>query len=143
MNTSPVVVERILKAPAARVWQAITDKEQMKQWYFDIPAFIPEPGFEFQFYGTGREGEQYLHHCRITEVIPEKKLSYSWRYEGYEGISQVTFELFAEGETTRLVLTHTGLHNFPATERNIFARENFEAGWSHLVGTALPAFVTQ
>ena len=48
----------------------------------------------FSFYGKGHKGESYLHLCKIIDVIPEKKLSYSWRYENYPGNSVVTFENF-------------------------------------------------
>ena len=74
---------------------------------------IATVGFEFNFTGGPSEGKQYLHLCKVTEVIPEKKLTYSWRYGGYEGNSFVTFELFAEGNKTELKLTHTSLDTFP------------------------------
>jgi uncharacterized protein YndB with AHSA1/START domain len=141
MDTTPFVIERTYQAPAATVWRALTDAEQMKQWYFDIPGFKPEAGFEFQFYGQGKEDEQYLHLCQVTEVINEKKLTYSWRYDGYEGISYVTFELFAEGNSTRLKLTHAGLETFPVTATKAFAKENFAEGWTYLAGTALKEFL--
>ncbi len=79
----PFIIERTYNAPVAKVWLAITDKDQMKQWYFDIPSFKPEVGLEFQFTGGPDEGPHYVHLCRITEVIPYKKLTHSWRYEGY------------------------------------------------------------
>ena len=86
-KNDPFIIERTYNAPVDVVWKAITDKEQMKQWYFDLAAFKPEVGFEFQFHGQGHKGEKYLHLCKITDVIPHKKLSYSWRYEGYPGNS--------------------------------------------------------
>ncbi len=42
MKNEPFVIERILNAPVERVWRAITDKDEMKNWYFDIPEFKPE-----------------------------------------------------------------------------------------------------
>ena len=139
MKQEPFVIERTLNAPIEKVWKAITDKNQMKQWYFDLADFKPEPGFEFEFAG-GKDDRSYLHLCKITEVVPGKKLQYSWRYEGYEGISFVTFELFAEGNKTRLVLTHEGLETFPSTNQD-FAKENFVEGWNTIIGTLLPKFV--
>lgn len=140
MTSEPIIIERLYNAPLARVWKAITDKDQMKQWYFDLSAFKPEVGFEFQFHGQGHKGEQYLHLCRVTEVIPEKKLAYSWRYEGYQGDSLVTFELFEEGGKTRLKLTHAGLESFPAQNPD-FAKESFNEGWTYLTGISLKEFV--
>jgi uncharacterized protein YndB with AHSA1/START domain len=139
MSHEPVVLERIFNAPATRVWEAITDKNAMKQWYFDLPEFKPQVGFEFTFEG-GDKDKSYVHHCRIVEVIPGKKLSYTWCYEGYEGDSTVTFELFPEGDKTRLKLTHEGLETFPADNPDL-AKHNFIRGWTTIIGINLKNFV--
>jgi len=133
-----IVIERTFNAPVARVWQALTDVDQMRQWYFDLKEFRPEVGFEFGFV-VEHNGNAYDHRCRITEIIPQKKIAYTWRYEGHEGRSLVTFELFPENEKTRLKLTHEGLETFPKTAA--FARENFEKGWTELIGSELKKFV--
>ncbi len=82
MKRDPIVIEPTLNASIEKVWKAITDKNQMKKWYFDLSDFNPEPGFEFQFVG-GKDDKSYLHLCKITELVPGKKMQYSWRYEGY------------------------------------------------------------
>jgi uncharacterized protein YndB with AHSA1/START domain len=133
-----VVLERTFNAPVARVWRALTDVDQMREWYFDLKEFKPEVGFEFGFV-VEHEGNTYDHRCRITEVIPQKKIAYSWRYHGHEGNSLVTLELFPEGEKTRLKLTHEGLDTFPKTAA--FARENFEKGWTAIIGIELRQFL--
>jgi uncharacterized protein YndB with AHSA1/START domain len=138
MKSEPVIVERTYQAPIERVWKAITDKDQMKQWYFDVSAFRPEVGFEFTFEGKN-EGVTFVHLCAVVEVVPQSKLAYSWRYKGYEGNSLVTFELFAEGENTRLRLTHKGLETFPVDKA--FVRDNFVMGWTQLIGSLLKDFV--
>lgn len=139
MKTEPFVIERSFNALAGKVWKALTDKNDMKQWYFDLTEFKPEVGFEFRFTG-GKDGREYLHLCKITEVMPGKKLKHSWKYDGYEGISFVTFELFDEGDKTRLILTHEGLETFPQNNPD-FAKENFNEGWNHIVNTSLKEFL--
>jgi uncharacterized protein YndB with AHSA1/START domain len=139
-KNEPLVIERIFNAPIAKVWKAITNKKAIKQWSFDIKEFEPATGFEFQFYGEN-EGVKYFHWCVVTEVIPHKKISYSWRYEGYEGNSLVTFELFAESNKSRLRLTHEGLETFPKIPA--FARANFVKGWTALIGSSLKEFIEQ
>jgi uncharacterized protein YndB with AHSA1/START domain len=134
----PVIVERTFSAPIARVWKALTDVEEMRRWYFDLKEFKPEVGFEFAF-TVEHEGVKYHHFCKITEVIPKKKLAYTWRYEGHEGDSLVTFELFADGDKTRLKLTHDGLETFPKLPS--FARKNFMEGWTQIIGSSLKEFV--
>lgn len=141
MKKEPVVVERTYDAPVEKVWQAITDKDQMKEWYFDVPEFKAEPGCEFSFKGKGKTGEQHVHLCKVTTVEVNRKLAYSWQYKGQEGYSEVTFDLTPVGNKTKLRLTHTGLHTFPAHPD--FVRENFEAGWTELIGRSLRDFVEE
>jgi uncharacterized protein YndB with AHSA1/START domain len=133
-----VIVERTFDAPVARVWKALTDVDQMRVWYFDLKEFKPQIGFEFEFV-VEHEGNTYHHLCKVTEVIPEKKIAYTWRYKGEVGDSLVTFDLFGEGDRTRLKLTHSGIETFPKTPA--YARKNFEAGWTEIVGSELKRFV--
>lgn len=140
MENKPFVIERTYNAPVDKVWKAITDKDDMKQWYFDLAEFRPEVGFEFRFEGGPDENTRYLHVCVVTEVMVDKKLTYSWRYDGYAGMSHVTFELFPEGDKTRLVLTHAGLETFPANVSD-FAVKNFVEGWTAIVGSSLKGFL--
>lgn len=136
---SPFIIERTYNAPIEKVWEAITNKNEMKKWYFDLAEFKPEVGFEFQFEG-GKDGRTYLHLCKITGVNEGKKLTHSWRYDGYKGNSFVTFELFAEREKTKLKLTHADIETFPADNPD-FAKENFAAGWTQIIGKSLKEFL--
>ena len=136
--TDAVIVERTFDAPAGRVWTALTDVNEMRQWYFDLKEFKPEIGFEFEFV-VEHEGNTYHHLCKVTDVIPQKKIAYTWRYKGELGDSLVTFELFPHGDKTRLKLTHNGIETFPKTPA--YARENFETGWTTLIDSELRQFV--
>jgi uncharacterized protein YndB with AHSA1/START domain len=133
-------IERVFKSNIKDVWRAITEKELMKQWYFDLQEFKAEVGFTFEFTGGEEGGKQYLHSCVITEVVFEKKLSHTWSYVGYDGTSCLTFELSEEGENTKLKLTHSGIESFPENVAD-FAFHNFEAGWNHIVNISLKDFL--
>lgn len=136
MNKVNVLKEIILNSKVSKVWKALTDREEMQKWYFDIKEFKPEVGFEFNF-TAGDDKRTFLHICKITKIVPQQMISYTWRYDGYEGESVVTFELFPEGEKTRLKLTHTGIETFKGPD---FAKENFEHGWNHIIGTSLKEY---
>lgn len=49
MNKFPFIIEKTFNAPIEKVWKAITDKNEMKQWYFNLATFEPKVGFEFKF----------------------------------------------------------------------------------------------
>jgi uncharacterized protein YndB with AHSA1/START domain len=72
-------------------------------------------------------------------VVPQKKLAYTWRYQGHDGDSLVTFELFPDGDKTRLKLTHEDLETFPKLPA--FDRSNFMKGWTEIIGSSLKEFV--
>jgi uncharacterized protein YndB with AHSA1/START domain len=140
MKTCPIVKEIIVNASPAVVWKAITHYEDMLVWYFDLPGFTPEVGYEFSFYGETADGTKYLHLCTIQEVVLHKKLSYTWRYDGYEGNSLVTFELESNGEQTLVRLTHSGFETFPADNKDL-KKENFNGGWEAIIRESLKHFV--
>jgi len=135
MDNQPIIIEKLINAPVDKVWKAITEKEEMKHWYFDLKEFKPVPGFEFSFSG-GTETRTYLHHCRIVEVIPGKKISYTWRYEGEPGDTLVSFELEPEGNQTKVKLTHSGFETFTTGNPDL-DRKNFVAGWNEIIGVSL------
>jgi uncharacterized protein YndB with AHSA1/START domain len=137
-SPNAIIVECTLNAPVAKVWSALTDVDQMRKWYFDLKEFKPQVGFEFEFV-VEHQGDSYHHLCKVTEVVSQKKIAYTWRYKGEPGDSLVTFELFADGDKTRLKLTHSGIETFPSTPA--YARKNFENGWTQIIGSELKQFL--
>ena len=137
--SDPIVIEVLLDAPVEKVWKAITDKEDMKKWYFDMEAFKPEVGFTFTFLGE-KDGQKFVHLCTIKEVEINKKLSHTWTYADVEGETMVHFEIYSQGKQTKLRLTHEGLEKLPQTED--FAKENFMKGWTYIIETSLKNFIT-
>lgn len=141
MEAKTLIVERTYNASIEKVWKAITDRDEMKGWYFELKEFKAEEGFKFQFTG-GDENEQYLHECEVTLVDPPHKLSYSWAYpEHNDGYSVVNWELFEEGENkTKLRLSHEGLESFPKDNPN-FAVSSFTEGWNFILGDSLKKYL--
>lgn len=137
MENRPLLIEQEFNASLELVWRALTEKELLQKWYFDVSDFKPEVGFKFHFEG-GQEDKRYTHLCEILEVVPYKKLKYSWCYKGRPGISFVTFELSTVGEKTRVQLIHEGIETFKGPD---FIRDNFVGGWEHLIRTSLKEYL--
>ena len=118
-----VTIEAIFNSTKEKVWQAITDKEIMKVWYFDIPSFNLENGADFSFY----EGEkkEYLHTCKILNIEENKLLQHTWMHpEQSKGSSVLTWKIDEVDEKVKVTLTHEGLENF-ADAGPAFAPENY------------------
>ena len=140
-ENTPVVLERIFNSPVEKVWHAITDINQMRLWYFpQLENFQPEKGFETQF-NVHHEGKDFLHIWKVKDVMPMKKISIEWRYEGYPGNSLVSFELFSRGNQTRLLLTHEGIESFMPAKYPELGKKNFIEGWTAFMDNELKQFL--
>ena len=139
-NEEPIIVEQEMKKSVDIVWSAITDIDQMRQWYFDnIPAFKPEVGFETRFM-VESETREFLHIWKVTEVIPQKFIKYNWSYEECVGDSFVVFELFKQNSSTLLRLSHHVTEDFP-DDISEFTRESGLAGWTFFIKQRLKEFL--
>lgn len=135
-----VIVKQRINAPVEKVWNALTDKTEMKNWYFDIPDFKAEPHTEFAFW-AGPDDEQYHHHGEVLEVEPNAKLKHTWSYpEISKEKTLVKWELEPDGDGTNVTLTHKGLENFDHLGEN-FSHASFEKGWTEIVGKSLPDYL--
>ena len=140
VEEEPIIVEQLINKSADIVWNAITDINQMRRWYFDnIPSFRPEVGFETRF-KVQSQNRNFLHIWHVTEVVPKKLLKYNWRYEDYPGDSFVIFRLFGKKSSTLLRLTHVILENFPGDIPE-FTRESCSAGWTYFIKKSLKEFL--
>ncbi|HTN22955.1 MAG TPA: SRPBCC family protein [Solirubrobacteraceae bacterium] len=94
-RTPPVLrFERRLPHPVARVWRAITDPEDLRNWFPGVPNFTLEAGAAFVVEGdAGGSG-------RIVELDPPRLLAFSW------GEDVLRFELTPDGDGCLLTFTH-------------------------------------
>ena len=142
MKTSepPIIVENTLNANIEDVWSIITEKDHMIKWFFDtIPAFEAKVGFETRFdINTGKR--VFPHLWKIIEVEAPRKISYNWKYENYQGDSNVYFELFSENQQTKIRLTAVVIEDF-SDDIPEFSRESAVGGWNYFIGERLPKYI--
>ena len=135
-----VTLVRKIKASPAKVWAAITQPELMMQWWGPDagPTLRAEadvrPGGRFSVVFRLMNGDEHNPTGIYREVIPEKKLVFTWDLPGAEEPeSLVTFRLEPIDVGTKLTLTHEQLPDEPA-------RKSHEQGWSGLLDK-LPVFL--
>lgn len=136
----PIIVEQSFNRSIESVWKAITEVDQMRQWFFgNIPSFKPEVGFETRF-NVQSQDRNFLHMWKVTEVVPLRLIRYNWKYEGYQGDSFVVFELFQDNNLTKLRLTAQVLEDFPGDIPE-FKRESCIEGWTYFIKKSLKEFL--
>lgn len=111
------------------VWEYLTNAELLAKWLMDND-FKPVDGPEFQFrtkpmVNFGFDGIVY---CKVLEIVPQKKLSYTWKGGPGDGTTTldtvVTWTLHKKDNGTELHLLHTGFK-----EQNAMIFSIMENGW--------------
>lgn len=133
---SVIVTKSVFDTTKEKVWSAISNKEVMKIWYFDISNFNLLVGNEFSFYESDKK--EFLHTGEILKVEENKILQYTWKHpEQSKGTSVVTWKIEElENDKVKVTLSHEGLESF-ADAGPKFAPENYQMGWDALVKTNL------
>ncbi len=132
----PILLEQTFQTSTSELWEAITNADQMREWFFDnIEDFRPEVGFETQFV-VHVDAKTFTHCWEVTEAIANERITYRWRYLEYPGDAIVSFELFEEQDFVLLRLKLDVVANFP-DEIPEFTRESCLQGWQYFIGKNL------
>lgn len=136
----PVIVKESFNTPAETVWNALTQVDEMRQWFFpNIPEYKAQVGFETQFIvDTGERS--FPHIWKVLEINPQQKMVQHWHYGGYAGRCTVAFELEGMEERTQLTVTATVLEDFP-DDIPEFERESCFKGWKYFIQENLKQYL--
>ncbi len=119
--------------PPEVVWEFLTNQELITQWL--MPGDLkPIPGHEFQLRAKPMPEMDFdgIFYCKILEVVPLKKLSYSWKFgPGNEELSNstVNWTLTEKDNGTELLLIHRDF----ADSVNPLMFNSMEKGWLVLI----------
>ena len=112
-----LVVRRSFKAPVERVYAAWTDAEQMKRWFAPGSMTVPMAEADVRVGGRYRVqmsegGDDCEFHTTggvYREIIPNRRLVFTWQWEGSDLETVVTLEFKPLSATeTELTLIHEG-----------------------------------
>ena len=91
---------------AEALWACLTAPSHLSLWLGELVAGSVSAGQSF----TIDHGEGYRCTSRVIAFEPTRLLKYSWSFPD-EPVSEVSWSLSPEEDSTRLLLTHTGLEN--------------------------------
>ena len=116
--------------PPETVWEYLTKPELMEQWLMKND-FQPIVGHDFQFRIDPIPGLDFdgIFYCKVLEIVPFKKLSYSWRSGPGDGKitldSVVVWKLQPTDKGTEIFLEHSGF----GKEENLDFYNGLTQGW--------------
>jgi uncharacterized protein YndB with AHSA1/START domain len=98
--------------PPDEVWEALTDPDQLEEWFANDVELDPREGGAGVF--RWENGEE--RHATVTEVEPGRRLAFDWDDEG-----TVEFTLDDDPDGTRLVVVESSPAWSTALELQAFA----------------------
>jgi uncharacterized protein YndB with AHSA1/START domain len=133
-----IVQEITISAPAARIFDALTDPDQLLLWWrmedqFRLVRALCDvrPGGKWTMrvmgLSSGEEQRESIVHGVYLTVLPPNLLEYTWIREDEPDHPEtiVRWELQRHGKETRVRVTHSGLTTPRLQERN--------SGWIFIV----------
>jgi uncharacterized protein YndB with AHSA1/START domain len=116
--------------PPAAVWEYLTRAELMELWLMKTD-FQPVAGHEFTFRNRPVPGLDFdgIVYCKVLEIVPFEKLSYTWKLGPGDGTinvdSVVRWQLVPNGTGTELLLEHSDF----AVLKNMGIFDAMNIGW--------------
>ncbi len=107
-QTEAIAFEVSLRHSPRKVWRALTEPALLSQWL--LPMVEPKPEFArgdaFAFRAPPQPNWDGMVNCRVLEIEPQRKLSYSWVVGSIDTV--VTFTLEPTPTGTQLLLVQSG-----------------------------------
>jgi len=125
-----------IDASPEAVFSAISDEQELTQWFPDTAILEPKVGgkFKLSFLKDSKNSRMkldmdFINEGKILEIIQNKKLVHTWQWQKFSDFPQtiVTWELEQVDNKTRLTLTHSG---FTGNEEGPASLEEHNKGWS-------------
>lgn len=122
--------------PVEAVWDYLTNSELMAQWLMKND-FKPVVGHKFQFTATCSVALDFsgIVNCEVLEVVPYKKLAYTWQCNSMSGEltvdSVVNWTLLPKNNGTELLLEHNDFKIL----KNLLLFNAMEQGWIQHINT--------
>jgi len=126
-------ITRVLSAPIDRVFAAWTDAESLRQFitpgnpgHADVECDVRVGGkFRVDMHGT--DGKIFKHNGEYLEVLPPKRLKFTWISAATnQRPTVVTIDFKSLGEKTQITLVHDGLDSV----KNV---EGHTKGWTAIL----------
>jgi uncharacterized protein YndB with AHSA1/START domain len=129
-------IKRFINAPPARVYAAWTDPTQLKEWWGPESVRTrnlvadARVGGKYRWDLTNPEGEEMTVFGEYCELVPGKKIVFTWKWDDDENWEEhnsvVTVELSDRDGGTEVRLVHEKL---PSEE----SRDRHNEGWNSVL----------
>jgi uncharacterized protein YndB with AHSA1/START domain len=106
MKKEILTQDAVYPHPVQRVWTALTKSSELALWLLPND-FAARVGHRFTFTSNGGQGWSGIVECEVVEVVPYRRLSYTWYADPRSPAMLITFTLEQVAGGTHLHLEQT------------------------------------
>lgn len=124
-----VKIEKFLKHPIEKVWNAISDGSEISKWFMQS-TLQPTPGAAYEATGKPQDDWDGRIYGEVVEVEPPHKLVHTFQTNELECPMRVTWTLEERTGGTLLILLHEDFDKLSNAE---FMFRDISGGWNYHV----------
>lgn len=121
-----------VRATAAEVWGALTDSDELENWWSEEVKLEARVGGQFREVWEDDEGKAQLASGKVTAVKPKQEITFSWREKDWpkDVTTLCTFLIKDDKNQRTITVRHSGWENLPESKQAMLV-EDFSLGWKY------------
>jgi len=133
-RTAPDMILLTTRLPLdlSRAWHVVTAMDHIPGWFGSHVTLEAVPGGAFREVWS-KDGRDTVTSGVVTEFDPPHTIAWTWADDDWSGPTALRIFLEADGEQTRLALTHSGWAGLPENAGDRL-RADHERGWRLHIG---------
>ena len=131
-GTDQIVICAQINVPRDRVWRALTEEEQIAEWWGGYVSLVARPGGRLTERWTDSGGREVITSGEVVRLNAPHTLELTWADDDWDESTRVLFQLEETADGTHLTLEHSGWEAFPSSLREELIRAH-ASGWSQHV----------
>ncbi|MNT63781.1 hypothetical protein D3C72_2016270 [compost metagenome] len=122
----------VTKATAGEVWHALTDRDELENWWGEGVVLDPKAGGKFCEPWEDDDGARKMAIGKVKAAKANKEIVFTWVEKDWPKGSETecTFTIQDDGKLRKLSLKHVGWDSLPKDKRTSIIKD-FKIGWGY------------
>lgn len=121
-----------VRGTAAEIWRALTDRDDLENWWSDEVILEPKVGGKFQEIWEDDDRSKGLASGKVLSLEIKKHITFTWREKDWpkEAQTECSFIIEEMGAKRIFTVKHSGWQSLPEKSRAKIMKD-FQLGWSY------------
>lgn len=121
-----------VKATVEEIWRALTDSDELENWWGDNVLLEPKVGGKFSEPWEDDDRNKQLASGKVLAVKPKKEITFTWKEQDWskEARTECTLKIEDKGMVRLISVMHQGWETLPAEQQKQMIKD-FKIGWNY------------